>query len=136
MTCNASNLQLRKTASAMFIRVDANVESPHRQIRSMRIRSHAFRDCFIAEFRGSRVVPPKFSRRVTRIQLTVSVSLRSTRGRARITPACVRAMHREEDARISGWRMRQLLRNARSRAQRPSFTGLIPPSPRAPRPKG
>lgn len=52
------------------------------------IRLRAFSDallyCRIArQSLVARASPPKFSRRVTRIQLTVSVSLRSTRGRAR-----------------------------------------------------
>lgn len=42
--------------------------------------------CFTAVSRRSPSFRRSFSRRVTRIQLTLSASLRSTRGRARITP--------------------------------------------------
>lgn len=88
----------------------------------------AFRDCFIASFEAAVSFQ---TRRVTRIQLTVSVSLRSTRGRAHITPACMRAVHCEEDACIPEWRIRQLLCNARSRGivfffQTSSFSCSVP----------
>jgi len=74
------------------MQVDVNVESPQQQSGLCAFgRVSRLLYCW---FRSSHV--PKFSRRVTRIQLTVSVSLRSTRGRTR-TSACMRC---EEDACI------------------------------------
>lgn len=72
-------------ANSTIMCAPANRSSNYTPIRHIRLRvfPDALLYCHIAAVSGARASPPKFSRRVTRIQLTVSVSLRSTRGRAR-----------------------------------------------------
>lgn len=101
---------------------------------------------FTAVSRRSPSFRRSFSRRVTRIQLTLSASLRSTRGRARITPrhahcerihAYIRRGYISSLSSLSGDAMcaSYCATRARYPEERPArlpFLHVLPPSPRPP----